>query len=229
MRPHPTPTPGRLNWRETPERYNVTFELNPDEAMFLYRGGSDLVQIHHFPAEYGPTTKSDLRSLSGKRVLLTCGGDPIVIANIHEVEPPEKDGDGWTLEAWAEEFGEYVVIEPDNAGTNSHRIANEDDYWNRVEREFARKWAADNDYTSLDTRCMNDGRGILQGIIGKEFGRVTERERKVAATVVQWLGTNCGRCWMFEALLATGHKIEEPSAPRAAYYQNDEIPNEPKP
>lgn len=66
---------------------------------------------------------------------------------------------------------------------------------------------------------VNYGQGILQDLFGephKFFGGrvptwkhvVTPKERWVVATVIQWLGTNCGQSFLQEAFRKAGFRIE---------------------
>lgn len=65
------------------------------------------------------------------------------------------------------------------------------------EETFAKAWRKENEPPSF----LNGGRGILDHLLyasqdGRSIdGEATEREESVAATVIQWLGTNCG--WSF--------------------------------
>ena len=43
------------------------------------------------------------------------------------------------------------------------------------------------------------------------IGPATERDRIVAATVVQWLGSNCGMSFLREALRRCGYRVVEES------------------
>lgn len=85
---------------------------------------------------------------------------------------------------------------------------------NPREAAFARHWEKEN----LRNPGTNYGRGILQDLFGEEhpmFGHraphfkhiVTDSERFVAATVVQWLGSNCGMSFLREALAKCGYTI----------------------
>lgn len=96
-----------------------------------------------------------------------------------------------------------------------------------TESAFADVWMAEN-HPELN-RSINGGLGILWDLIGfgteREwpFGRtegpcypVTTRDARVAATVVQWLGTNCGMSFLALALKQAGYRMEKisPSVPR---------------
>lgn len=83
-----------------------------------------------------------------------------------------------------------------------------DDRTGRLEKALADEWAREN-----ETRYNY---GILQLLMlqaapkeGPEFDPwLTERERKIVAMVVQWLGTNCGRSFLYEASRRAGKEFE---------------------
>jgi hypothetical protein len=74
-----------------------------------------------------------------------------------------------------------------NKGINQHRFKQ-----NPIEKAFAEEWER------LHSTCtsIND-RGILDYILAKDInhpnGEVSERDREVAATVIQWLGSPVGQ------------------------------------
>jgi hypothetical protein len=65
-----------------------------------------------------------------------------------------------------------------------------------AERIFLRRWRAENKGVS----GINGGRGILEIILSEDntVAELTQRDATVAATVIQWFGTNCGRCFLEE-------------------------------
>lgn len=85
--------------------------------------------------------------------------------------------------------------------------------WNKKERAFAENWIDEN----IQRGWLNHGYGILQGLFieGGErplefprlITRITKRDRMIVATIVQWLGTNCGWCFLEECLHKCGYKI----------------------
>lgn len=86
--------------------------------------------------------------------------------------------------------------------------------WNRLEKAFADKWEKEN---KTDT-CVHHGAGLLQALFdhgersyggGYRVHAVTASERFVAATVVQWLGTNCGFAFLLEVLRSEGMTISD--------------------
>jgi hypothetical protein len=86
---------------------------------------------------------------------------------------------------------------------------------NDIENAFSQHWQNENK-GRLGT---NFGQGILQDLFfrrtevfkGHEtyqlFHKVSNKERLIVATVIQWLGTNVGFCFLREVLDKTGYKI----------------------
>lgn len=66
------------------------------------------------------------------------------------------------------------------------------------ERVFLRKWRKEND----NRAGINHGHGALELILSENSNEcafpITQRDASIAATVIQWLGTNCGRCFVEE-------------------------------
>ena len=64
---------------------------------------------------------------------------------------------------------------------------------------------------------INHGQGILQDLFitpsgsmiknDKAITKITDRDRLIVATVIQWLGTNCGMCFLNEAMNEAGYRI----------------------
>lgn len=78
----------------------------------------------------------------------------------------------------------------------------------RLEKSLLELWQRENE----NRVGVNFGNGLLQGLFCKrddngsmeELHTVTNSERMVAASVVQWLGTNVGRCFLEQAFNAAG-------------------------
>lgn len=91
------------------------------------------------------------------------------------------------------------------------------------EKAFADSWEKE----AAWNKGHNYGWGILQDLmfqpirnpapwqrLGWYFGqpmrcvfKITRREAVIVATVIQWLGTNCGWCWLDATLRSCGYKI----------------------
>lgn len=96
-----------------------------------------------------------------------------------------------------------------NVGIFSERMKH-----NPREAAFAEQWEREN------VRCVgiNYGFGVLQdifidvvgtGIMARQFLRlkITKRDRFIVATVIQWLGSNCGMGFLHAAFRRCGYKI----------------------
>jgi hypothetical protein len=82
------------------------------------------------------------------------------------------------------------------------------------EAAFIRLWQKENSPPSF----MNHGIGVLcwllhahydeQGYQTFDRDEVTQEEATAAATVIQWLGTNCGWDFLNQCVEACGYKLE---------------------
>ncbi len=81
--------------------------------------------------------------------------------------------------------------------------------WNSLEKSFADRWEEENQDTCGTAE-------ILEAIMRPDRKNPellpnryppTPRDRFVAATVIQWLGTNIGFCFLNECLAERGYKI----------------------
>lgn len=108
-------------------------------------------------------------------------------------------------------------MKPRNRGYDYRRTFYQ--HGNNRERVFADKWEEENKPISW----LNHGWGSLQDLFFEyhpPFDRLgiatcakvlTNRDRMVAATAIQWLGTNCGWRWLEETLLKCGYKLQKVS------------------
>lgn len=71
---------------------------------------------------------------------------------------------------------------------------------NPMEQKFAQVWE---DFNSSEGRL--DGRGTLDYLLAADCnrpdGEVTERDRQVAATVIQWLGSPVGQYFLENCII----------------------------
>lgn len=86
---------------------------------------------------------------------------------------------------------------------------------NPREVAFAKLWESEN----VDCRGINYGYGALQDLFIKHDSkcftrvnsdcvtRITQRDRFIVATVIQWLGSNCGMGFLHKALDDCGYVI----------------------
>lgn len=75
-----------------------------------------------------------------------------------------------------------------NKGINAHRLKD-----NPLEKKFADAWEAEN----------TEGRNTLEYLLAKKInhpypGEVSKRDREVAASVIQWLGSPVGSYFVKE-------------------------------
>lgn len=97
-----------------------------------------------------------------------------------------------------------------NVGINTKRLPH-----NPREKAFSEQWLQENAPVS----GVNCGHGILQDLFiennnplgtmsrGKVIEEISSRDRMIVATVIQWLGSNCGMCFLNEALSRFGARI----------------------
>jgi hypothetical protein len=112
----------------------------------------------------------------------------------------------------SEDFDEWFPEEPPpkNEGFHIERTLINDPV-GRLEKALSDLWKEEN----VPTKNVNYGKGILQDLCcsvkkghGVEFYDLDEHSRTVAATVVQWLGTNIGRCFLENAYRDAGWEIQ---------------------
>jgi hypothetical protein len=85
-----------------------------------------------------------------------------------------------------------------------------------IENALSEHWVKENKKRA----GINFGQGILQDLFFQRTGhpfslmtdtklflKITNRDRLITATVIQWLGTNVGFCWLREALSKAGYDI----------------------
>lgn len=105
---------------------------------------------------------------------------------------------------------------PRHNGLHTYRLRPEAN--NPREVAFAKQWEEEHEFHDLlclllrtpcdknDPKCVDSCNG--SGAYSKAIlGEATERDRLIAGTVVQWLGSNCGMCFIREALSKVGKKI----------------------
>lgn len=86
-----------------------------------------------------------------------------------------------------------------------------------MERVFAERWEEE----CQPSPGLNFGFGILQdlmvlqrhGMVNRVAFWITKRERVIVATVVQWLGTNCGFAFLVDVLRRCGYAVVPLDAP----------------
>ena len=127
-------------------------------------------------------------------------------------EPDGREESGfahWRLE-W---FGDGIRrVAPDNTSWMQHRLAHGPEF-SGSEIAFHDQWLYDN---ADDRYGMNYGCGSAQDLMLSIYKYekpenfepwLTNRERKILATFVQWLGTNCGQSFLRQ-VKARGRKVD---------------------
>jgi len=77
-----------------------------------------------------------------------------------------------------------------------------------LERAFAEQWRAENDQGYHEHRPRSLPDMLMKNMPGFELP-LTRRERRLVATMIQWLGSNVGFCFLQEALGRDGYRIEQ--------------------
>jgi hypothetical protein len=76
----------------------------------------------------------------------------------------------------------------DHIGNRTYRFKD-----NPLERVFSEAWQKMNDRPNISTLEWNMGDGSRPGVI-------TQRDATVAASVIQWLGSHVGQCFLADVL-----------------------------
>lgn len=110
-----------------------------------------------------------------------------------------------------------------NVGFRSERIA-----FNKREQAFHDHWKKINKPES----SINNGNGILQDLFidapmtaatpSKVIHKITTIERRIVATVIQWLGSNIGFSFLEDSLKQCGYKISPIKENESRIVLNDE-------
>lgn len=77
--------------------------------------------------------------------------------------------------------------------------------WNNLEKAFAELWQEEN----ATNNSSHHGVGLMQALFSNRGHQhnVTASERFVAATMIQWLGSNCGFSFLRRALKEAGYTV----------------------
>jgi len=171
----------------------MTFDLTSSEALQLIRNDRNEEHTEQLFIAARPndcTFNGTIKSFGGKEIVFECKGDILGPAYIHEVI--KVDG-GYKLEYWGDSFKRIL---PDNSSYSQERLGI-DDYTGRCEQALHNLWIEEN---AENEPWKMDKTGLLQSLINsrKEITDkfLTNRERKLVATIVQWFGTNCGRAFL---------------------------------
>jgi hypothetical protein len=108
-------------------------------------------------------------------------------------------------------------------GLNASRLAS--NRCNPREVAFVKQWQQEQEHFDLlveilQVPCSKDDPFVepmsIRTTCGPHkcpLGPPTERDRIVAETVIQWLGSNCGLSFLFEALKRVGYTVKWPETP----------------
>lgn len=173
------------------------FDLNSSEALQLLRNcrsGEYTEQLFIAARPNDCTFNGTLKSFGGKEIIFECKGD--ILGSIYVIEVIKVDG-GYKLEYWGDSFKRAV---PDNSSYSQKRLGI-NDHTGRCEQALHDLWQDEN--TENNPWKSLGQLGLLQELInGREEitdKYLTTRERKLIATIIQWLGTNCGRAFLNSA------------------------------
>lgn len=104
-------------------------------------------------------------------------------------------------------------------GLNYRRTETVYDGWTNREKLFADEWEKENDYELRSN--VNYGMGILQDLMVEQKGDpfelwyypktctfiIKKRDAAIVATVIQWLGSNVGFCFLTTCLEKCGYTL----------------------
>jgi len=135
----------------------------------------------------------------------------------HRYEMPPEGWENWRHPS---EYTMHAKPLVRHMSYETHRLTYPMDFTTEWERAFAHAWMRQN-HPALN-HGINNGHGILADLIGFDMEAkpflswrpfhpvrwpIRRRETRAAATVVQWLGTNCGRGFLDGVLRSVGHRI----------------------
>lgn len=216
------PRPGVM--ADPDEVKGITLEINfPAEEgwRFTYpRQRDEWVQIALDPDEICPRMHRQLVAAKaakrGTKILGRVNGDASTIfRGVKFFAPGEETGGEWsnydeqTIPLWRM-YGEgrhFRTLPPDNTSWWQTRLQGTDDH-GLYERSFHEVWLKQNDQHYSSYGC-----GLAQDLMLSTHNHekpeqlepwLSNRERKILATFVQWLGTNCGLSFLFEVTRKAG-------------------------
>jgi len=117
------------------------------------------------------------------------------------------------------------IEKPVNRSIDYHRTKYKDGNA-LLEKAFADHWEKENEPIT----GLNHGNGILQDLMldrtydvcgYKEVDWLTNKERQVAATAIQWLGTNCGFNFLQGVLKSAGYSLNTKEHDKRREARND--------
>jgi hypothetical protein len=105
----------------------------------------------------------------------------------------------------------YEILEPDHTGLAKDRLEASPEF-SRMEKIFAEEWIIENQRHGLNHGLLQD---LLRDHTHHDAPRfqgwgpqlLNNRERRIAATVIQWLGTNVGMAFLHRVNRSSGHTL----------------------
>lgn len=183
----------------------MTFDLTSEEALNLLRNHRSQEDTEYLFISSRPsdcTFNGTIKSFAGKEITFTCKGD--VLGEVFVLDVQRVDG-GYKLEYWGDSFKR---VPPDNSSYSQKRLGI-NDYTGRLEQAIHDLWQEENKESEPYWRNLDNVGFLQQMIFGREEIKdkfLTNRERKLIATIVQWFGTNCGNAFLYQAKLKAENK-----------------------
>lgn len=140
----------------------------------------------------------------------------------HRYDVPDEGWEGW-LDGYSVHFAHLRPLRR-HMSWEVDRLVGKMDYTRRWERAFAHGWMRENH--AVMNRAINSGWGTTTELLGFQRPGVPQpgavslgitgysprwplktRDTRGAATVIQWLGTNCGRGFLEIVLRSVGYRM----------------------
>ena len=168
----------------------------PETVLYLYMS----------PAEITVALRGrEPEDITGKPLMFTYRGDPIASAMIEEYRPAEHDDEN---PCFIIDTNSRERVTRSATGHSSHRLTSKH---GGVERSFAKIWRKIN----TPTPGLHGGQGILQALLDADCGLLSEREHRIVATVIQWLGSAIGSGFLDEVNAESGDQVRAYLRPRS--------------
>lgn len=160
----------------------------PETVLYLYMS----------PAEITVALRGrEPEDITGKPLIFTYRGDPIASAMIEEYRPAEHDDEN---PCFIIDTNSRERVTRSATGFSAHRLTSKH---GGVERSFAKIWRKIN----TPTPGLHGGQGILQALLDADCGLLSEREHRIVATVIQWLGSAIGSGFLDEVNNESGDQV----------------------
>ena len=186
------------NWYR--ESSKPVVQVNSTEALAVlavvnYPSANDRVYLDR-DESFAPL----LRSLQSRRAQFFYVDAVIADMYVSGVHAPHEDGndsDMWMLWFCDEDDHRQVAVDYDSPKSKERRSY--DDDTGKKERAFHDEWQ------SLQGSIQFNNHGILHSLLNDVTGELpTMRDQKIAACLMQWLGTPCGGAFIHQAIQRSG-------------------------